>query len=174
MRRRIPLRAKSPLRQKSTRKPKKTKPTTIPSLIKKADGLFSRYVRLRDSQLDESTGKRVGICITCPRHLVVVDEDGRWKKNAQNGHFIGRGSHFLRYNDKNNNLQCAFCNAWADKESMLEAYREALDNKYGTGTYSELKRLAHENNSYRLKREELGRIIHKTQIKIDHYLLTNN
>lgn len=178
MQRKTPLKAKKPLESKTTLKSskkhkKRPKLKTIPSLIKEADKLFSRYIRLRDSELDKLTGKRIGTCITCPRIILVIDEDGKWKQNAQHGHFIGRGCHFLRYNEENGNLQCAHCNAWADKESMLEAYREALDKKYGKGTYKKLKDLAHNNNMYRLKRDELEEIIHRSKERINHYLLTN-
>lgn len=175
MQRKNNLKAKSQLKAKTQLKPsqikKKVKLKTIPTLIKQADKIYSQYVRLRDSEICPD-GRR-GSCITCSKSIVVIDEDNKWKRNAQNGHFIGRGCHYLRYNEQNTNLQCAYCNAWRDKESMLSAYREAVDAKYGGGTYLKLKNLAHKHNTYRLKRQELEEIIYKYKEIVDNLLLTN-
>lgn len=119
-------------------KPKPRK-QSVTSLRKKADKLYSQYVRLRDSKYIKTRDEWVGNCISCDKKLVVMS-NGKWLKTANNGHFVGRGNYELRYDDENCNLQCPHCNAWRDKISMLEAYERALDDKYGTGTAKRLKK----------------------------------
>ena len=126
-------------------------------LIKKADTLFSWSIRLRDS--DYVDGAWQGECITCGKMILVKDANGKWKHTSNLGHFISRGDFNLRYDEENCNLQCAHCNAWRDKESMLEAYRKALDDKYGDGTANSLK-LTHRKASLNsLPREVLEQVI---------------
>ena len=167
-----PLKAKKPLRAKQTLKKggkkKRNKPDSIPALRNKTDTLFSRYVRLRDSEFID--GQWVGDCITCDRKLVVINGEGKWQQNAQWGHFIGRGNHWLRYSEENGNLQCAHCNAWRDKESMLEAYRSALDDKYGVGTYKRLKKEAKDNEKFNLKKSDYRQVIEDCNEQIKFYL----
>lgn len=173
MRTKTALKAKKPLRAKhtlksGTKKKKRNKPDSIPALRKKADTQFSRYVRLRDSEY--TNGEWVGECITCPRPLVVINSEGKWQQNAQWGHFIGRGNHWLRYSEENGNLQCAHCNAWRDKEAMLEAYRKALDDKYGVGTYKRLKKEAKANETFNLKKSDYRQVIEDCKTQINYYL----
>lgn len=99
-------------------------------LIKDTDTIWSRYVRLRDSTKDQD-GNWYGTCITSGRTLLVLDNEGHWHKNAQCGHYIGRGNLNTRFLDENTNLQSAYDNAWRDKREMLEAYENAIDDKYG-------------------------------------------
>ena len=119
------LKKTTPLKATTKKRPKQT----IPELTKKADKAFSRYVRLRDSVYDGE--KWVGTCITCTREMIVMQED-KWRAGANLGHFIGRGCKELRYDEYNTNLQCAHCNAWRDKEDMLQAYRKGIKEKYKT------------------------------------------
>lgn len=150
---------------------------TAQQLIKPTDDAFSRYIRIRDCELFGTTW--VGNCITCERQLTVYsyDEDKdkwRWNTGAQNGHFISRGAHQLRYDEYNCNLQCAHCNAWRDKESMLEAYRKAITEKYGKDILDELKARAEAPDAYKRKtKPELLEIINdsKTMMK---YTLENS
>lgn len=114
---------------------------TSQELIREADKWFSKYVRLRDAWYED--GAWVGECITCPRKLIVMDANERWNAGANLGHYITRGHRGLRYDEFNCNLQCAHCNAWRDKVSMIEAYKEALDFKYGKGVAARLKRESH-------------------------------
>lgn len=102
----------------------------MPQLIKDADAIWSKYIRLRDSS-QQMDGSWVGVCISCDRTLEVLSNDGRWRQNAQCGHFVGRGNMWLRYDEYNTNLQCAHCNAWRDKREMIQAYEEAIKLKYG-------------------------------------------
>lgn len=142
-------------------------------LVKPADSAFSRYVRIRDATFN---GRQwVGVCITCPRPLIVVDEDNKWIASSQLGHFIGRGIYLLRWDEENTNLQCAHCNAWLDKDEMLQRYRLALDNKYGDGTYKKLKAMSKLPNAYkRPSKQELLQIIEDSKTQVEFYLASNS
>lgn len=86
---------------------------------KRADRLFSLYIRQRDAD-----GNGYCRCITCgtPHH---------WRK-VHAGHFIIRGKENTRYNEKNVNSQCVSCNTF--KEGMQYEHGKAIDHKYGEGT----------------------------------------
>lgn len=159
-----PLRAKKAL--KASREPKKRPKPTITKLRKQADIWFSRYVRVRDSELED--GARVGTCITCPRRIVVIDANGKWQKTANLGHFVGRSQFMTRFDEENCNLQCPHCNAWRDKESMLSAYKKAIDDKYGSGTAAKLVKLGREPHSF--TRAELEQIISDSKTQVDFYM----
>jgi len=88
-------------------------------LIDKLDRIFSKYIRLRDSD-----GNGYGKCITCGRFFY-------WK-NATNGHFVLRDRMATRYHEKNNNLQCLHCNSF--KSGRQFEHGQAIDRKYGKGT----------------------------------------
>lgn len=127
---------------------------------------MSQYVRLRDSSYTDSGW--VGRCITCNRELTVLSEEGKWRVGANLGHFIGRGCKELRYDEFNVNLQCAHCNAWRDKEDMLQAYRKGIVDKYGDRILKELKERAKITRTN--SREELEQIIHDAQTELNHML----
>lgn len=161
LKQKTPLKAKTNLKATTKKRPKQT----IPALTKKADAIFSRYVRLRDSYF---TGTRwVGECITCNKKLVVMKDDA-WNRGVNLGHFIGRGTKELRYDEFNCNLQCAHCNAWADKEKMQENYRKGIALKYGESTLKELKKRAEiiRTNT----RDELEEVIHDYTVEVKHML----
>ena len=147
MKPKTPLRAKKPLKAKTaikvTKKPKKRlklEEKTAQQMWKDVDKLWSRYIRLRDSQYKDGVWQ--GNCITCDKSLLVRDADGKWGRGAENGHYITRGIFSLTFNEYNCNLQCSRCNAWLDKDEMIMRYRKALDDKYGKGTQAELKALS--------------------------------
>lgn len=107
-----PLRAANPvmLAGKTVAFKKRRKPTPLAKknarqLVAVADVLFSRYIRLRDSVLNDK-GEWVGGCITCTRELIVRTSEGRFVASSQNGHLISRGVMQLRFNELNCNLQC--------------------------------------------------------------------
>ena len=162
------LKTKSGLKRKTALKAtnKKRPKQTIPALTKKADKEFSRYIRLRDSNYDSS--KWVGECITCERVMVIIDSEGNWRPGANLGHFIGRGCKELRYDEFNTNLQCAHCNAWLDKEEMLQRYRKGIVSKYGDSILKELKLRAKIIRTS--KREELEQIIADSKMEVAHML----
>lgn len=158
----LPL-AKAPVRKKLDQK-------TAQALVPIADAWFSKYIRLRDC---EFTGTDwVGECIDgCGRKLVVLDSDGKWKSSSNNGHFITRGVFSLRYSEENCSLQAAFCNAWRDKEDMLEGYRTGLALKCGEATVAELKRLSKLPEAYkRPSKAELLQIIADAKQEVEYIL----
>lgn len=179
LRAKTPLKAKTPVKARTAlvrvakpkvRKRKTLEQKTAQELIREADAWFSKYIRLRDSEFN---GKEwVAPCIDgCGKELVVIDAEGRWKNSANNGHFISRGVFSLRFDEMNTNVQSAHCNAWRDKEDMLEGYRQGLDRKYGAGTAAELKRLSKLPDAYkRPSKAELLQLIHDCKLRIDYIL----
>lgn len=135
-------------------------------LVKEADKWFSRYVRLRDCELIE--GEWLGQCITCDRRLTVVDREGHWNAGSNLGHFVGRSAMSTRFSEENCNLQCAHCNAWLDKETMITAYRKALKLKYGDNVPGRLVREG--KQLVKLTKADLLEIIHDSKVQIDYYL----
>jgi hypothetical protein len=92
---------------------------TVAKLKKRADAVFSAWVRQRDEKLG---------CITCK----VVRP---WKE-TQTGHFVSRKVSMLRYDPINCNAQCPGCNVF--KHGDLFTYAIELDKKYGKGTAEKL------------------------------------
>ena len=90
---------------------------------KKLWKIFSTYIRLRDS--DENG---IAKCITCSFR-------GEWKR-FDCGHGVGRQYKATKYDERNNHAQCARCNAWNGGEQVL--YKEAVEKKYGEGTWNEI------------------------------------
>jgi len=103
--------------------------------IKAYDTAFSQYIKTRDC-LMTSGSTRYGFCITCGGSCSrVYDESIDPKRCGTNGHYIARANMFLRYDLRNNNLQCRYCNDFLQNAGWVkEAYREALDKKWGAGT----------------------------------------
>lgn len=166
------LKAKTPLAKVSpTKKPKKRlklEEKNAQQLVSIADKVFSKYIRLRDSTRHPD-GSRRGLCISCDRILIVQNPDGTFNGNAQNGHYVGRGNHELRFDEYNCNLQCAHCNAWRDKIAMLNGYAEGIDLKYGDGVSKQLQLCP---VRYSSKKPELLAVIHTYTAQIEQYLLT--
>lgn len=98
------------------------KKQTVSQLKKKADKVFSLYIRTRDSF------NGVAECITCGVQKPIAE--------MQNGHFISRRVNSLRYDELNCNAQCYACNVMRYGEQY--AYAKALDMKYGDGTAQSL------------------------------------
>lgn len=98
----------------------------VAQLKRKADKVWSEYIRLRDSF--EQNGDRVAACITCGTVKPI--------KEMQNGHFVSRKSSSLRYDEQNCNTQCSACNVFRYGE--LYQYGLELDRKYGDGTANRL------------------------------------
>lgn len=138
-------------------------------LVKIADDFFSKYVRLRDSELDGN--EYVGKCITCSKNGSIAWHDGkkiRFVAGWDAGHFVSRGCKLLRYSDENVNLQCKFhCNKM--KSGNLEKYKPALDDKYGNGTWRRLEDEAQANKYYKFSRDELLQIIADSRSSLAWY-----
>lgn len=164
------MKARLPL-AKPTRK--KLADKTAQQLIPEADKWFSKYIRLRDAS-KQPDGSWVGECIDeCGRTLTVIDADGKWKSEANNGHYVTRGVYSLRFDEYNCHLQAAWCNAWRDKQDMIEGYEKGLALKCGDDMVKTLKQLSKAPEAYkRPTKPELLQIIEdsKTYIKytLDH------
>ncbi len=92
-------------------------------LIEKLDGVFSQYIRLRDSNQDGYC-----YCITCNK----ID----YWKDMQNGHFIPRQHMSTRFDERNCNVQCNTCNVGL--RGNLEVYATMLKKKYGDSIVDDL------------------------------------
>jgi len=68
------------------------------SLVKKADAIFSEYIRRRYAKND------IAECFTCGKK-------DHWKK-LQCGHFQSRKHYATRWNEDNCQVQCAGCNVF--------------------------------------------------------------
>lgn len=157
----LPLNARKGLSRASSstkrKKPRKLEQKTASQL---RNGpvwkVFSRYVRIRDSERrgDEWHGK----CITCSKQGVVahIDSAGKLRFVAgwDAGHFISRGNNYLFIDEENVNLQCSFhCNRM--KSGNIERYKPALDDKYGSGTWRKLEELAQEHRVHPLRKADM-------------------
>ncbi len=97
---------------------KKPKKESLSKLKKKADTLFSIFIRKRDG----------GRCITCGK----VQE---WKYTDA-GHYIPRDCLKLRYDERNVNCQCKVCNVF--KKGNYHIYSLKMIEKYGDDVLYEL------------------------------------
>lgn len=95
---------------------KKPKKKTTSQLKKILDGLFSQYIRLKDSN-----GNGFCTCVTCGK-------SGHWK-TMQNGHYISRQHLALRFDETNCHVQCPGCNVF--KGGNYTSYALFMLNKYG-------------------------------------------
>lgn len=133
----------------------KSKP--LPSLVKKADRVFSEYIRNRDAdrEVEDKDGNSVsaGQCMTCPKVVAV--------KQAHCGHFIPRGCKLTRYDERNANLQCSYCNTYRCGEQFKHGV--AIDLKFGQGTAEHLVELEkqYKRDGHKWSREELENIIER-------------
>lgn len=91
---------------------------SIPSLEKKLDRIFSRFIRLRDTKAWDF---KYGRCISC----------GRIKPYDQLdcGHFHSRIHRNTRYDEDNCHCECRFCNRIS--ADHLIAYQQNLIKKIG-------------------------------------------
>lgn len=139
-----------------------TKKLAIPQLVKKADAVFSKWIRSRDSvpglyiQTEEGLSIPCGYCISCSK---ITPTEGRGTGDA--GHFIKRSCKPLRFNELNVNLQCTRCNHFMSGNDGR--YAVALDRKYGPGTAATLQEIEDDYriNGYKWTRDELEQIIER-------------
>lgn len=108
-------------KKKNKDKPVKSKKVSISVLKKKADKVFSDFIRKRDK----------GKCFTCG----CVKE---WKQQ-QNGHYITRGCIATRYDETNCHCQCVACNIF--KCGNYTAYSLKMIEKYGVEKLEELEKI---------------------------------
>lgn len=129
---------------KSLRTKKASKVTTLPKLTQKAQTVFNKYIRERDSKDGYFT------CISCFRTLPTDQMDA--------GHYVPvKGGSFLRFNEWNVNGECKRCNGF--DEFHLIGYRKHLLLKIGEPAVRYLEE--HRNMIYKWSRTELNDLINK-------------
>jgi len=139
------IKRKTPIKRKPTKKKTAKKQSTkklkpIPKLLKEAQQVFNKYIRIRDEGL---------VCISC----------GSDKAN-QAGHWISvKQSGALRYHEWNVNLQCAGCNLYLHGNQVM--YRIGLVNKIGERAVAELEAMYINQRIKKWGRSELEDIINK-------------
>lgn len=106
---------------------------TVNSLKKKADRLFSEFVRLEEA--NENGWVK---CCTCDKTI-------HWKK-ADAGHFITRAWNGTRYYQKNVASQCRYCNRYREGEKDL--FAKFLKNKYGNRIIDHLRKRANKTKHF--------------------------
>lgn len=117
---------------------------TIPKLTAKAQKIFNKYIRERDSQDGYFT------CISCGRTLTTDQMDA--------GHFAPvKGGSALRFDEYNVNGECKKCNGF--DEFHLIGYRRGIIEKYGEGVLLHLEQNARLVKKW--SRSELNEIIEK-------------
>lgn len=119
-----------------------TRPDTIPILIERVWGWFSKYIRLRDAKNGYCN------CISCGRTY-------HWKE-MHAGHFVPKArGNAIYFNEKDCNAQCIHCNYY--KHGNVSEYRVKIDEKWGKGTADEMERLAKPNKKFTI--EELKEML---------------
>lgn len=121
----------------------------LSKLKKKADAIFSKYVRMRDGE--KTPDGWYATCITCGAYKPIAQ--------MQAGHFVSRMYNILRFDDQNVNAQCYACNVM--KHGDLYKYAKELDMKYGDGTADRLH--TQRNETKKLTIPELEQIISDAQ-----------
>lgn len=117
--------------------PKKSKLVSLPRLIKKADIVFSLWIRARDKK-----------CVT---------KNPYCSDNLQCSHLIRRGKKAVRFSEINCHAQCAHCNYLHNYEP--HHYTNWFIREYGQLPYEDLCDKA--NTTKKFTREELEEIIRK-------------
>lgn len=91
--------------------------------ICKLDKVFSEFIRLRDAN-----PQGVCFCVTCNRVF-------HWK-SGDAGHYVQRDRLATRFDEKNVNAQCKYCNRFRSGEQYQHGIN--IDKKYGEGTADRL------------------------------------
>ena len=127
----------------------------LTKLKKKADDVWSKYIRYRDGQREVDGW--YSTCITCGSTKPM--------KAMHCGHFVSRSCNLLRFDEQNTNAQCPRCNLFHSGEQY--EYARQLDLKYGNGTAESLHNQRHIN--HKLTITELEGIIKYAQEQVDFY-----
>lgn len=106
---------------------------TVSSLKRKADKVFSIFIRKRD-----------GVCFTCGS-----------RRNLQCGHFISRSHNATRYDELNCWTQCVGCNVFKNGNMAEFSYR--LLKKIGQEKFTALIKKGRQIKQFTVK--ELEKII---------------
>ena len=101
----------------------------------KADRAFSRYIR----QKHADAGGWVS-CVTCGQRMPWEDSDC--------GHWIKRGHHATRFDERNCGTQCTACNRY--RGGAMDEFAEYIVKTYGVETMHELLALKRTNKTWRI------------------------
>lgn len=123
----------------------KRKKPSLAKLKKRADAIFSKYIRIRDNFT----------CYTCGR---VMDLN-----SSQNGHFVPRQYLSVRYDEVNCHCQCYACNMLYNGQPS--AYAARLEKDYGLGTVLNLEAKRKETTLWREK--EYNELIDKYTLLVN-------
>lgn len=124
---------------------------TTPQLIKKADRLFSKVVRL-----SEADANGMCQCVSCGRSY-------HWKK-LHAGHYAARTFGATRFDQENTHSQCVFCNTFSSGNPA--GYASYIKNKYGSNKIDELWQKA--KQPFKWDREELLKLIERLKSEVMH------
>ena len=103
---------------------------TISKLKKKLDKLFSEYIRRRDSDYKGNCK-----CISCGK------EAPAFGGSIHAGHLFSRRYLSTRYDEKNVNAQCNYCNTFLNGNQIKAA--RGVEKKWGKGTVKKLEDRIH-------------------------------
>lgn len=128
---------------------KRKKLPNLSSLKKKADTLFSTYIRTKAAD-------HGGIvqCYTCPNEYPI--------KQIQNGHFVSRTHLSTRWLEENCRPQCMACNVW--RRGHYDVFSRNLVKEMGVDILDELNRL--KNETKQMKRNDYNELIENLKEKI--------
>jgi hypothetical protein len=110
-------------------------------LIEDLDSVFSRYIRIR-----ESNNKGIAECYTCGKK-------DQWKY-LQCGHYIKRSETLLRWDSRNARPQCINCNC--NMHGNIDEYTKNLEIEH-PGITEQLREESREVHKY--SREELKQLL---------------
>lgn len=127
------------------------KTKTVSQLKKKADAVFSQYIRQKYA--DPHTG--LVACVTCGVSKPI--------KEMQAGHYETRGTNYLRFDERNVHPQCVGCNVF--KKGNYPRYATFMVGRYGPGILEQLEEEAKVLTQF--KPYQLEEIISLYKAKID-------
>lgn len=129
-------------------------------LLKKADNLFSKFIKKRDS--DERGNVT---CICCKKNYNLNDKDSSGDYIIQTMHFVPRTVYSRRYCTKNCHSGCCYCNQKQFADPYGETYqqfKEFLYSKIGVEAVWMME--AEKRNINKLSHADLEAIIEKYKI----------
>ena len=125
---------------------------TTSKLKAKLDKLFSEYIRKRDSD-----HRGMCKCISCGK------EAPAFGGSTHAGHLFSRRYLATRFDEKNVNSQCAYCNTFLNGNQYLAS--KGVDKKWGEGTVDELESRIH--TTVKLSRTDYEEAIENIKRKIE-------
>ena len=101
-------------------------------IVKELDSVFSKFIRLRDSDGELCT------CSTCGVTKPI--------KQMQAGYFMSRAKYSTRRDEENVHAQCQGCNMWKQGQQYLMSIH--IDQKYYPGKADELLRKSNRTTKF--------------------------